>query len=86
MPVNSQNPTVSNSFIGNINNIGDLPINIMFPARVLDINLTPSSQENSLFQRSRGWFGLSSIIFEPIGGSSVIAKNISSMYGLTSVY
>ena len=75
MPVNSQNPIVSNSFIGNINNIGDLPINIMFPARVLDINLTPSSQENSLFQRSRGWFGIGSITFEPIGGSSNIIKN-----------
>tara|TARA_S200002703_G_scaffold86440_1_gene74481 strand:- start:7479 stop:8645 length:1167 start_codon:yes stop_codon:yes gene_type:complete len=76
MPVNSQNPTVSNSFIGNINNIGNnSPTNIMFPARVLDINLTPSVKPNSIFQRSRGWFGIGSITFEPIGGSTIITKN-----------
>jgi len=75
MPVNSQNPTISNSFLGNINNIGNtLPTNNMFPARVLDVNLTPSVKEDSLFQKSRGWFGISSITFEPIGGSTTITK------------
>ena len=76
MPVNSQNPTVSNSFIGNVSNIGNnLPTNTMFPARVLDINLTPSIKPDSIFQRSRGWFGISSITFEPIGDSTIIGKN-----------
>ena len=76
MPVNSQNPTIGNSFIGNINNVGgNLPTSTMFPARVLDINLTPSVKPNSIFQRSRGWFGISSITFEPIGSSTVITKN-----------
>ena len=76
MPVNSQNPTISNSFLGNINNIGsNLPVNNVFPARVLDINLTPSVNSDSLFQRSRGWFGISSITFEPIGDNSIIHKN-----------
>ena len=75
MPVNSQNPTISNSFLGNINNIGNtLPTSNMFPARVLDVNLTPSAKGDSLFQRSRGWFGISSITFEPIGGSTTITK------------
>ncbi|MDB4617040.1 hypothetical protein OAE25_00075 [Verrucomicrobiales bacterium] len=76
MPVNSQNPTISNSFLGNINNIGsNLPVNNVFPARVLDINLTPSVNSDSLFQRSRGWFGIGSITFEPIGDNSIIHKN-----------
>ena len=76
MPVNSQNPTVSNSFIGNVSNIGNtLPTSIMFPARVLDINLIPSIKPNSLFQRSRGWFGIGSITFEPIGDSTTISQN-----------
>jgi len=56
MPVNSQNPTINNSFLGNINTVGNnLPVNNVFPARVLDINLTPSVNSDSLFQRSRGW-------------------------------
>ena len=75
MPVNSQNPTISNSFLGNIDSIGNnLSNNNMFPARVLDINLTPSAKENSLFQRSRGWFGIGSIIFEPIGEGTLISN------------
>jgi len=76
MPVNSQNPTINNSFLGNINTVGNnLPVNNVFPARVLDINLTPSVNSDSLFQRSRGWFGIGSITFEPIGDSSIIHKN-----------
>ena len=76
MPVNSQNPTISNSFLGSTNNTdNNLSNNNVFPARVLDINLTPSVKENSLFQRSRGWFGISSITFEPIGSSTIVNKN-----------
>ena len=75
MPVNSQNPTISNSFIGNISNIGyNTPSNNMFPARVLEVNLRPSTNRNSQFQQNNGWFGIGSIKFEPIGDSSLITK------------
>jgi len=75
MPVNSQNPTLSNSFIGNISNIGsNIPSNNMFPARVLEVNLLPSSDSRSTFQNSGGWFGVGSIVFEPIEGSNSITK------------
>ena len=67
MPINSQNPNLGNTFIGQSSTpsptVGG---GRMFPVRVTDISLSSSSNPQSLFQVTKGWSGIGAIRFEPL--------------------
>ena len=66
MPINSQNPTLGNSFLGS-GRSGLNPISnevTFLPARVMEVSLTPSRNGKSIFQLTKGWYGIGAIKFE----------------------
>jgi len=72
MSINSQSPTLGNTFIGQGSSQSpSLGGGRMFPVRVIDISLGSSSHPQSLFQVTKGWWGIGAIRFEPLNESSL---------------
>jgi hypothetical protein len=72
MPINSQSPTLGNTFIGQgTSQSPNLGGGRMFPVRVIDVSLGSSSNSKSLFQVTKGWWGIGAIRFEPLNENSL---------------
>jgi len=72
MPVNSQAPTLGNTFIGQGSSTSPtIGSGRMFPVRVTDISLSSSTHPQSLFQVTKGWSGIGSIRFEPLNEGGI---------------
>jgi hypothetical protein len=73
MPVNNNAPTFDNSVLSYNNAVSRIiaDTNRMFPVRVIDVSLTPSSNGKSIFQLTNGWYGIGAIKFEPLSNSTI---------------
>ena len=72
MPINSQNPNLGNTFIGQgLSTSPTIGSGRMFPVRVTDISLSSSTHPQSLFQVTKGWSGIGSIRFEPLNEGGI---------------
>ena len=72
MPINSQNPNLGNTFIGQSTSTSPtLGSGRMFPVRVTDISLSSSTHPQSLFQVTKGWSGIGAIRFEPLNEGGI---------------
>jgi len=70
MSINNQNPTLGNTFIRSNPSTPLIGSGKMFPVRVIDISLSSSSNPQSLFQITKGWWGIGAIRFELLNEGS----------------
>ena len=72
MPVNSQAPTLGNSFIGSKSDFRRAARSGGFiPVRVVDVSLSTSTNSTSTFQVSSQYAGIGAIRFEPLNKGSI---------------
>tara|TARA_Y100000361_G_C11149304_1_gene340077 strand:+ start:110 stop:1141 length:1032 start_codon:yes stop_codon:yes gene_type:complete len=75
MQINSQNPTIGNSFVGSGTSIPTGRSDSTYAAaRVMEVSLTPSTNGLSLFQLTDGWYGIGAIKFEYINEGTALTK------------